>query len=97
MILAPGVSKARLADVPDYRPPFGQGASRADLEGNIWIRTTKELNGEVVYDVVSAQGELADRVQLPRFRQVAGFGQGVLYLGVRDSTGVAHLERVRMR
>jgi hypothetical protein len=94
---APKVMRADLADVPDYRPPFRQGSVRADLDGNLWIRTDKIVGGRPVYDVVTGQGQLADRVQLPPFRTIAGFGPGVLYMGVRDSVGVMHLERARVR
>jgi hypothetical protein len=27
------------SELPDYRPPFGSGAVRADMDGNLWIRT----------------------------------------------------------
>jgi len=93
----PHVVKAALADVPDYRPVFRQGSVRADAEGNLWIRTNKMVNGRPVYDVVDRSGQLTDRVQLPAFRTIAGFGPGVVYLGVRDSSGVSHLERARVR
>jgi hypothetical protein len=96
-IQRPQVIKAALADVPDYRPPFRQAAVRADVEGNLWIRTNKMVDGRPVYDVVNGEGKLVDRVQLPAFRTIAGFGPGVVYMGVRDSTGVMHVERARVR
>jgi hypothetical protein len=91
------VVRAELSDVPDYRPPFGQGAVRADADGRLWVRTTARVNGQPVYDLVSRQGVITDRVQLPAFRSIAGFGPGVVYLGVRDSVGTTHLERARIR
>jgi hypothetical protein len=93
----PTVERAELAEVPDYRPPFGQGAVRADAEGGLWVRTSKRVEGQPVYDVVSRQGVVVDRVHLPAFRTIAGFGPGVVYLGVRDSVGAIHLERARIR
>jgi hypothetical protein len=84
-------------DLPDYIPPFTQGAARADADGNVWIRTSKFVKGQPVYDVIDARGELIDRVQLPPFRSIAGFGAGVIYMGVLDSAKVAHLERARVR
>lgn len=82
-------------ELPDYAPPFGPGASRADMDGNLWIRTTNVINGGPVYDVVSAQGELVDRVQLPASRVIAGFGPGgMVYMGVREGAGV-RLEQAR--
>jgi hypothetical protein len=93
----PTVIRAELADVPDYRPAFRQGAVRADVDGQLWIRTSKIVDGRPVYDVVDRSGQVTDRVQLPLFRTIAGFGPGVVYLAVRDSVGGTHLERARVR
>ena len=53
------------------------------------------MNRRPVYDIVNRRGELFDRVQLPEFRTLAGFGPGVVYMAVKDSTGVVHVERAR--
>jgi hypothetical protein len=53
--------------------------------------------GQPIYDIVNAKGELVDRVQLPPFRAIAGFGRGVVYLGVTDPAGAVHLERARIK
>ena len=85
--------------LPDFRPPFTNGAVRADLDGNLWIRTvpTKPIQGGPVYDVVSREGKLVDRLQVPPGYQLIGFGRGrVVFLTVRDREGV-HLARVRLR
>jgi hypothetical protein len=79
-------------EVADYRPPFPHGATRVDADGNLWIRTTTMVNGQPVYDLVNQRGELFDRVQLPPFRTIAGFGPGVVYMAVKDAGGVVHLE-----
>jgi hypothetical protein len=84
-------------ELPDYKPPFTAGATRADADGNLWIRTTRITNGRAIYDLVNREGRLIDRVQLPAFRAIAGFGPGVVYMGVRDSAGVVHVERARVR
>ena len=87
------------SDLPDYRPPFSNGAVRPDADGNLWIRTIppKPIPGGTVYDVVSRQGELMDRLQLPQGYSIAGFGKGrVVYLSMRDQTGI-HLARVQLR
>jgi hypothetical protein len=100
--LVPSVAgRAELRDVPDYFPPFkpplrGAGVVRADADGNLWIRTTTLVNGQAVFDVVNRRGELFDRVQLPAFRTIAGFGPGVVYLAVQDRAGVVRLERTRI-
>ena len=84
-------------DLPDYRPAFLRGSTRADAEGNLWIRTTTLVKGQPVYDVVDKQGTIVDRVQLPPFRTIAGFGPGAVYMAVKDSAGTVHLERARIK
>jgi hypothetical protein len=83
-------------DVSDYRPAFAHGATRVDDDGHLWIRTTTTVNGQPVYDVVNRQGVLVDRVQLPPFRTIAGFGPGVVYMAVKDAAGVVHLEEAKV-
>jgi hypothetical protein len=85
------------SDMPDYRPVFRQGASRGDADGNLWIRTSKMVNGGAVYDVINNKGELTDRVLVPPGRVIAGFGPGgVVYMGVTDGF-ITHLERARFK
>jgi hypothetical protein len=93
---APSINMVKPSDLPDYRPAFGTGATRADLDGNLWIRTSKVANGGPVYDVVNRSGVLIDRVAFPFGRVIAGFGPGVVYMGVRDDKG-ARLELARIR
>jgi len=85
------------ADLPDHRPAFLSAAARADADGNLWIKTTALDHGQPVYDIVNAAGAVVDRVQLPPFRTIAGFGPGVVYLAVVDPDKVVHLERVAIR
>lgn len=92
------VSVLPASDLPDYRPPFANSATRADADGNLWIRTipAKPIPGGVVYDIINRQGELADRIQLPPGYTLVGFGKGrVVYLSMRDLKGI-HLARVRL-
>jgi sugar lactone lactonase YvrE len=85
------------SELPDYKPPFTPGSTRADADGNLWIRTSQNLNARPVYDVINRKGELIDRVQLPQNRVLVGFGpNGVVYLAVRDGT-TAHLEKARIK
>jgi hypothetical protein len=88
------------SDLPDYRPPLATGgAVRADADGNLWIRTNpvRRIPGGAVYDIVSRQGELVDRLQLPSGYSLMGFGKGkVVYLSMRDAQGI-HLARVQLR
>lgn len=86
-------------ELPDFRPPFGVNSARADMDGNLWIRTNpaKPVAGGPIFDVVSRQGELIDRLQLPTGYQIAGFGRNrVVYVAMRDATGV-HLAKVRLK
>jgi hypothetical protein len=87
------------SELPDYRPPFAPGAVRADADGNLWVRTipSKPTPGGTVYDIISRQGEMVDRLQLPVGYSLVGFGKGkVVYLSMRDAQGI-HLARVRLR
>lgn len=96
-IVIPRVVRAAVSEVPDYRPAFGQGAVYADRNGSLWVRTSQLVNGRPVYDVIDGGGQLVDRVQLPPYRTIAGFGLGLIYLGVQDSLGIVHVERARVR
>lgn len=88
------------SDLPDYRPPIPiTGGARADADGNLWIRTLppKPQPGGIVFDIVSKDGELVDRIQPPPGYTLVGFGPGkVVYLSMRDAAGI-HLARVRLR
>jgi hypothetical protein len=86
-------------ELPDYRPPFVAGSSRADADGNIWVHTTppKPVPGGLIYDLINSQGEMIDRLQLPPGYTLVGFGKGkVVYLSMRDAKGI-HLARVRLK
>jgi sugar lactone lactonase YvrE len=82
--------------LPDYWPPFGQGAAKADVDGNLWVRTTArraDAIGGPIYDVIDRTGKLIDRIQVPPGRQIIGFGKGgTVYMAARDG-GNAWLER----
>jgi hypothetical protein len=86
------------SELPDYAPAFSAGGSaRADLDGNLWIRTSNVVAGGSIYDVINGKGELIDRVQVPAGRVIAGFAKGgVVYMGVREGTGV-RLEQARRK
>ncbi|MGH7468952.1 MAG: hypothetical protein ACRENP_13440 [Longimicrobiales bacterium] len=88
------------AELPDYRPPLPQGgAVRADADGNLWIRTVpaRPTPGGLVYDIISPQGELVNRLQTPPGYTLVGFGKGkIVYLSMRDASGI-HLARVRLK
>lgn len=96
--VAPNIAgKAALSELPDYDPPFREHALTTDRDDNIWVQTTQLVDGRPVYDVINRRGVLIDRVQLPAFRTIAGFGPGVVYMAVIDRAGAVHLERARIR
>jgi len=86
-------------ELADYKPPFNQGAVRADLDGNLWVRINmpRTTPGGPIYDVVNKEGTIIDRIQIPQTYTLVGFGRGkVVFVAMRDATG-AHLARVRMK
>jgi len=78
-------------ELPDYKPPFFVGNTKADMDGRLWIRTipTKGIAGGPVYDVINNKGELIERVQVPADRAIIGFGEGgVVYLRVGSTSKI---------
>jgi hypothetical protein len=84
------------SELPDYRPVITAGSAKADIDGNVWIRTSATRAGAIagpIYDVVNRKGELVDRVQIPSGRLIVGFGRGgVVYMMARDDKS-AWIER----
>jgi len=95
---APTIKMVDPSALPDYWPPFSQGAAKADADGNLWLRTSARsanVVGGAIYDVIDRNGVLVDRLQIPPGRQIIGFGKnGVVYMSVRDGA-TAWLERTR--
>ena len=89
------------SDLPDYKPAFFAGATRADYDGFLWIRTipTKGVVGGPIYDVVNSRGELVERVQVPKDRTIIGFGTGgIVYLLARaEGATTSTIEKARAR
>jgi hypothetical protein len=86
------------SELPDYRPPFYVNAAKPDADNHLWIRTThREPSAGSVYDVVSREGKVIDRVQLQPGRSILGFGKGgVVYAVAREDSG-AWIEMSRWR
>jgi hypothetical protein len=84
----PPIEIAKPNEIPDYYPPIRPGAAIPDLDGNLWIlpaTSAQSQGGELVYDVVSPQRGLFERVRIPAGRSIAGFGKGgVVYLLVGE-------------
>jgi hypothetical protein len=95
---APTIKMVDPSALPDYWPPFSQGAAKADADGNLWLRTSARsanVVGGAIYDVIDRNGVLVDRLQIPPGRQIIGFGKnGVVYMSVRDGAA-AWLELTR--
>jgi hypothetical protein len=86
------------SELPDYKPVFGPNSVRADADGRLWVRTIPTTaTAGVVYEVIDRAGKLADRVLVPNGSVIVGFGAGgVVYLGMRDATGI-HVQRTRVK
>lgn len=96
--LAPLIAaRPALSNLPDYFPPFDEHAVSVDWDDNLWIQTTETAGDRPVYFVVNRRGDLVDRVQLPAYRTIAGFGPGVIYMAVQEKAGNVRLERARIR
>jgi hypothetical protein len=100
MSFTPEIEFVPLKDIADYYPAIRMGATKADLDGNLWILPTTSAQskaGELVYDVVSHTGDLLERVRMPVGRSIAGFGHGgIVYLMWRDANNAWYLERARI-
>jgi hypothetical protein len=85
-------------EFPDFWPPVDPGALLADLDGHLWIlpmTSTNAANG-LTYDVVNRNGEIGERVQLPKDYVLVGFGpHGVLYLTRADGTNTYLVRALR--
>ncbi len=98
--MPPLADLTRWSPIADYLPPFQGNVLLADADNNLWIlpRTSAlSKNGELVYDVVNARGELFQRVRMPVGRAIAGFAKGgVVYMTSGDRTNGFYLERTRL-
>lgn len=94
----PPINFVSPSELPDYKPAFGVGSVRSDMDDRLWVRTipTKATTGGAIYDVIDRSGKLVDRVQVPADATIAGFGKGgVVYVGVREGREL-RLQRVRL-
>ena len=83
------------SEFPQFWPPIQPGTVLADLEGHLWIlptTSTNVMNG-LTYDVVDRNGQVIERVQLPKDHVLVGFGpRNVVYLTKADGKAT-YLER----
>ncbi|HTR77783.1 MAG TPA: hypothetical protein VMH39_06720 [Gemmatimonadaceae bacterium] len=66
------------SDLPDDVSPFLTGQTRADADGNVWIRVSNP-SPPPTFDVIDRRGERVDRIELPLGATLLGFGPGVVY------------------
>ena len=86
------------SELPDYKPAFAPGSTRADADGNLWIRTSQNVNAIPVSQRHQSQGR-ADRQGAAPAEPCAGWlwhGWGRFDLAVRDGAS-ARLEKARAR
>lgn len=83
------------SEFPQFWPPVEPGSVLADLDGHLWILpaiSTNVANG-LTYDVVNRNGEIIERVQLPKDHVLVGFGpHDVVYMTKADGKAT-YLER----
>jgi len=86
------------SEFPTFWPPIQPGTVLADLEGHLWILPTTSTNvvNGLTYDVVNRNGEVIERVQLPKDHVLVGFGpRNVVYLTKADGKAT-YLERAML-
>ena len=93
----PDLAFAKPGELADYRPAFSASSVYADARGALWIKTLQppKSPGTSIYDVVTREGRLIERVEIPNVRTIVGFDATSLYLAARG-TGTLSLERVRL-
>jgi len=71
-----------VSDLPDFWPPFDAESVVAAPGGGIWVREAHAppSAGPEVYDVISHDGTLIHRMELPFGATLAGVGRGRAYL-----------------
>jgi hypothetical protein len=93
----PPNNRAVRDDGPEYKPPFPSGAAVAAPDGTLWVQRTRAAADDIPsYDVFDAQGQLVDRVALPRSSRLLGFGNGTIYLSRPDGNEEFYIQRYRL-
>ena len=94
----PELSVVPLNEVQDYLSPAAsvRAGSRRELSRILPVTSLAAKNGKL-YDIVNRKGEIFQRVQLPKDRDLAGFGRGgIIYLVGGDRANGYFLERVHL-
>lgn len=80
-------------DWPEYLPPFTADAAVAAPDGRLWVRRTGPAGAPTTYDVIDANGKLAEKVVLPKRTRLVGFGSRAVYLVRTDEDDLQYLGR----
>jgi hypothetical protein len=90
---------ARIREVVEYQdhtdmhPPFNAVAPHIAPDGSLWVERSVRLNLPETWDVIGADGNLLNRVQMPRGRRLMSLGTKWIYAVSTDEDGLQHLER----
>ena len=70
------------SDLPDFWPPFAAESTVPAPDGTVWVREGRVPSavGAPVYDVISHEGTLIDRVQVPGGATVVAVGRRTAFL-----------------
>ena len=80
-------------EYPDLKPSFVPGTVRVDHEGRLWVRRYAPAGVATrPWDVFDAHGQRIATVQLPKDRELLGFGRRHAFVIRTDDDGVEWLE-----
>jgi hypothetical protein len=80
-------------EYPDFKPPFVPGTPRVDYQGHLWVRRYAPSGAATLpWDVFDRLGQRIATIQLPKDRELLGFGPGHAFVIRTDGDGVEWLE-----
>jgi hypothetical protein len=84
------------SDLPDFWPPFATESTVPAPDGTVWVREGRvpASAGAPVYDVISHDGTLIDRVQVPGGATVAAAGRRKAFLVERANGRSSVIEAI---
>ena len=77
---------------PEFLPPY-RGSGQFAPDGLIWINRMTAAGRPPLYDIISANGKLFERVELPPRTKLVGFGAKSVYLVRLDQDDLQYLQR----
>jgi hypothetical protein len=81
---------------PDVMPAFDANDVAVDPDGDVWVGRYTRAGQPPQFDVFDGRGRLEAQVTLPEGRELAGFGNGVVYLTYYDEFDLQYVERYRV-